>query len=526
MDNNDFKNRLKSKKEGLCVNASPLDFLRDINEQLTLEMEANKALSFKKNLNKIKSFVLDGQETSIGISEIFTQNNTDDVENILEIIQINDPPDTTQKEQNFIENVVDFIAKEQNHIDENTNLFSEPDIQSTKNLKEIQTKLKFLESWISKISMTGPGSGEVNFRWLDDVNRNTIGHTDQILRYNPDDKKFFFGQLSGDQGPIRSLEFVSTGAGITANSRTLDWNSSKDCLNVYQNDSSILQVGLESYIRVHNSTANTLTNGTFVQFSGVNGDGETPTCVPFVANSNSVPLYTIGVLTNDIPSGQNGRATTLGEIRNLNTTGDTVGEVWNAGDLLWASPINPGKLTKVRPTAPNVVVSVAVVLVKDNVNGILLVRPIIFPRLYYGSFYDTTNQTANNINTPVAVKYSNTSISSGFYIANTTQIVAQNAGLYNYQFSLQVQSDVSADNSIWIWYRKNGQDVPHSSTRISVNKQYKCAAWNFIESMEIGEFFELYWAVSDTAVAITAPASTAFCPATPSVILTVTQANL
>lgn len=41
--------------------------------------------------------------------------------------------------------------------------------------------------------MTGPGSGEVNFRWLDDVNRNTIGHTDQILRYNPDDKKFFLG---------------------------------------------------------------------------------------------------------------------------------------------------------------------------------------------------------------------------------------------------------------------------------------------------------------------------------------------
>lgn len=68
MDNNDFKNRLKSKKEGLCVNASPLDFLRDINEQLTLEIEANKALSFKNNLNKIKSFVLDGQETSLGIS--------------------------------------------------------------------------------------------------------------------------------------------------------------------------------------------------------------------------------------------------------------------------------------------------------------------------------------------------------------------------------------------------------------------------------------------------------------------------
>lgn len=499
---------------------SPLDFfLSKLNEEYQQEKENNPILKFKSKLRSATK--------KLDYSANPFLKNEENLNSIQEDIQ--EIPEQESPEQiDIVSYYSENISKEQasKPIKETTNLFSVPDIDSVKSL---QDKLKYLEQWVYKISAAGPGGGEVNFRWLDDVNRSTIGNTDQILRYNPSDKKFFFGQLSGDQGPIQSLNFANTGAGIVQTPGTLDWNSEKDCLNVYQNDESTLQVGLENYIRVHNSTANTLTNGTVVMFSGVNGDGETPTCVPLIADSTAVPLYTIGVLTNDISANTTGRATNLGEVRNIDTTGNDVGESWVVGDLLWANPSHPGKLTKVKPTAPNVVISIAAVVKSSNASGVLLVRPILFPRLYYGSFFDTTDQiaTANTLNTPIAVKYSNTQISSGFHIANTSQIVAENSGLYNYQFSIQIDSTTaSTSQNIWIWYRKNGNDVPSTTTRLTVDKDYKVAAWNFIESMNAGDNFQLMWATDSVHVKIVAPPATAFCPSIPSVIMTVTQVNL
>lgn len=528
----DFKNRLKSNKEGFEVKSNLSDLFGQLSEELSTEIESNKLLNFKHKLKETKnSITTKSPEENLFISLLGKTEVEQHLEEQSNYIteEIITEPVIKPPQIDYITTVIETISKEEKlkTVKENTNLFSEPN-SFLPEVKSLQSKVKNLEDWVYKISVTGPGSGEVNFRWLDDVNRNTIGNTDQILRYNPDDKKFFFGQLSGDQGPIRSLEFANTGAGITPNPGTLEWNDAKDCLNIYQNDDSTLQVGLENYIRVHNSTANTLVNGTLVQFAGVNGDNETPKCSPLLANSSFVPLYTIGVLTKDIPSGESGRATVLGEVRNLNTTGSAVGETWNVGDLLWASPTNPGDLTKAQPTAPNPVISIAAVLKVDANNGVLLVRPTIYPKLFYGSFYDITTQTANTINTPYALKYSNTQISSGFHVANTTQIVAEHAGLYNYQFSLQITSSTSSTADLWVWYRKNGNDVPHTATKISIasNKETEVAAWNFIESMQINEFFELMWATSDVAVSIAAAPETAFCPQVPSVILTVSQVNL
>lgn len=467
----------------------------------------------------------------------------------IEIIQqsILEKVEETPIEENFsIESIVEELT-EQKSVQEkklnlldpsnydrlfktNTNHFEQPKLPKIDpNFKSITDKIQYLENWVSKISMTGPGSGEVNFRYLDDVNRNSIGDTDQILRYNPTDKKFFFGQLSGNQGPIKSLEFSNTGITVPTKSRTIDWNETKDCLNVYQTDGTVLQVGLENYIRVINDTANTMVDGDFVMFSGVNGPGnETPMVVPFVANATSLPLIAVGVLSQTLSPGQIGRATTLGEVHNVNTTGSTVGETWAVGDLLWAHPTIPGKMTKHQPTAPNVVVSVAAVLVVDATQGVILVRPTIFPRLYYGSFYDTTIQTAAQINTPYAIKIANTEIASGVRTANNTQIITDYRGLYNFQFSLQMTSSNASQTNFWIWPRKNGQDIPRSATKVTIagNGSSLAPAWNFLITMEPGDYFQLMWATESTAVTIDAPAATAFCPSTPSVILTVSQTNL
>ena len=59
--------------------------------------------------------------------------------------------------------------------------------------------------------------------------------------------------------------------------------------------------------------------------------------------------------------------------------------------------------------------------------------------------------------------------------------------------------------------------------RLKGNDGELVAAWNFLANLAAGDYFELMWAVADVSVQLTALPATAFCPAIPSVILTVTD---
>ena len=304
------------------------------------------------------------------------------------------------------------------------------------------------------------------------------------------------------------------------------WNKVEDCVEVAQTDGSTLQVGLEQYIQVRNGTAGTLTNGTVVGFSGVNG-GNIPLCSPYTADSNAIPLYFIGVLTNDIASNEVGRVTVFGKVRTLNTTGTPVGETWAIGDLLWAHPSQAGKLTNVQPTSPYPAISVAAVLKVGTTDGIILVRSTIFPRLWGADWYSTETQTPAVINTPYRITLNNAGLVSGF-TNSSGLITALHTGQYNFQFSLQVTSTNSSNAYYYIWYRKNGVDVPNSATKVSIasNQAVAAPSWNFPVSLAANDTFELMWASDSTNVSLSASVATSFHPAIPSVILTVTQINL
>jgi hypothetical protein len=307
----------------------------------------------------------------------------------------------------------------------------------------------------------------------------------------------------------------------------LTWNEFEDCLDIVQNDGSILQVGLENYIEVINKTNTTLTNGTVVRFSGVSLE-EIPEAFPLIADGTIPPLYLIGVLTNTIIPGQRGRATVFGKVRNINTTGSDVGETWQLGDLLYAHPVQAGKLTKLQPTAPNVVISVAAVLSVNATQGKILVRPTIFPRLFYGTFSNTTTQTPAAANTPYHVHFDTTEIASGVRVFDLSRIYTDYSGLYSFDFRLQLTSTNSSQKSIYIWARKNGVDIPKSNSKVTIsgNGVELVPSWSFSVSMQAGDYFELMYASSSTGVSIDAPAATSFAPSTPSATLRVSQINL
>jgi len=144
----------------------------------------------------------------------------------------------------------------------------------------------------------------------------------------------------------------------------------------------------------------------------------------------------------------------------------------------------------------------------------------------WGSFFDTTTQTAAAINTAYAMTFDNTDLSFGVYRgATTSQIFVTSPGIYNIQFSAQLDNTSGGNHLVYIWIQVNGVDVPNSAgeLRLKGNDGELIASWNFFENLKAGDYFQLMWSVSDTAVQITARAAAAPVPAIPSVILTVQE---
>jgi DNA gyrase/topoisomerase IV subunit A len=142
---------------------------------------------------------------------------------------------------------------------------------------------------------------------------------------------------------------------------------------------------------------------------------------------------------------------------------------------------------------------------------------------YYGSFYDTTTQNAVGINTYQPVTINTTDISNQVSIANSSHIVVANSGIYNIQFSLQIDKSQGSQAYVYIWLKKNGTDIPNSASEVSVQgtTAETIAAWNFVVSAAANDYYELMWSSSDEHIQIKARAINGVVPAIPSIILTV-----
>jgi hypothetical protein len=99
---------------------------------------------------------------------------------------------------------------------------------------------------------------------------------------------------------------------------------------------------------VKNRTGSTLTKGTVVYVSGLNGN--TPEVSPAQANSSST-MPAFGLIASDILNDDDGTVDTFGSLRGLNVSsfGET-GITFALGDTLYVSATEAGKLTNVAPT--------------------------------------------------------------------------------------------------------------------------------------------------------------------------------
>ena len=144
----------------------------------------------------------------------------------------------------------------------------------------------------------------------------------------------------------------------------------------------------------------------------------------------------------------------------------------------------------------------------------------------YGSFYDTTTQTAAVINTAYGITFNTTDLSYGVTVGSpTSRIYIDRPNVYNVQFSAQVDKTAGGVGLVWIWLRKNGVNVPDSSGQIRIqgNNAEVVVGWNYIIELNSGDYIELMWEVDDTSVILLADPASAVHPSVPSIILTVTD---
>jgi hypothetical protein len=157
-----------------------------------------------------------------------------------------------------------------------------------------------------------------------------------------------------------------------------------------------------------------------------------------------------------------------------------------------------------------------------------------FVRNICGSFYDTTTQSATaNTATLMTINSTDTPNTNGVSIVAGSKITTTYPGVYNLQFSVQVQSTDNAIQDISIWLRQNGTDLVGSTGLIAVPARKSASAgdeahgifgWNYFVTMAAGDYIQLYWSTTNAAVTIKAYAAgtSPTRPSTSSVVATMT----
>lgn len=147
----------------------------------------------------------------------------------------------------------------------------------------------------------------------------------------------------------------------------------------------------------------------------------------------------------------------------------------------------------------------------------------------YGQFSDTTTQSGS-ADTAYSMKLNTTDFAHEVTIANGTRITPANTGVYNLQFSAQLQNTANTTIDFDIWLAYTGSNVANSNTNITLTKVpgslgRSVAAWNWMLPIQSNDYVEIKWSCNSSTGEILSHGTQTnpTRPAIPSVIATLTQ---
>ena len=145
----------------------------------------------------------------------------------------------------------------------------------------------------------------------------------------------------------------------------------------------------------------------------------------------------------------------------------------------------------------------------------------------YGAFSSDQDQTTT-ANTATLMTLNTTDFSNGVSISSS-KITVANAGIYNLQFSVQLENTNVAPQDVFIWLKQNGTDITGSTGKVGIPARKTPAdpfhgiyGWNYFVNMAANDYIEIYWSTTNANVSIQyyAASGTPTKPATQSVVAT------
>lgn len=184
-----------------------------------------------------------------------------------------------------------------------------------------------------------------------DVNLGTYGLISDFVRFNPSSSN------------IPSAEGV------------MSWDNTDGTvrLSVKGNTYSV-PIGQSVISRVRNSTGGNLSRTAYQAVRVAGAQGQRLAVSLAQANNDANSASTLGMICENISTNQEGFIVNIGQVVDINTTGNLQGETWLDGDVLYLSPTTAGAITNIKPTAPQHTVIVGYVEYAHANNGKIYVK--------------------------------------------------------------------------------------------------------------------------------------------------------
>jgi hypothetical protein len=138
-----------------------------------------------------------------------------------------------------------------------------------------------------------------------------------------------------------------------------------------------------------------------------------------------------------------------------------------------------------------------------------------------GAFYSTGSVTAT-ANVSGSFVYNSTVDSQGVTYSGS-QITVSRTGLYNIQFSTQIDNGSGAAD-VAIWLKKNGSNIADTATVLTVPSNHKdVLALNLWDNATAGDYYELTYQSDSSNTSFATIAASGNIPRSPGIIVTVNQ---
>ena len=195
---------------------------------------------------------------------------------------------------------------------------------------------------------------------------------------------------------------------------------------------TIIEQALELITEVYNETGATLTKGTVVRING--GHGNLPTITKAQADSDANSAQTYGVVQDDITDQNNGYVVVIGMLNDLDT------QTYSAGTQLYLSPTTAGAWTSTKPSAPNHLVYVGVVVRSHPTQGVVEIK------IQNGYELDELHDVSITSVAPNNILRYNSSTKLWENVAGTTSSISEGSNLY--YTDARARASVSAGTGI------------------------------------------------------------------------------